>query len=83
MYWKLSYYWQQSDLTYSQNINIRKYYLCFKINGQERLLASSITENILRFYINMKQYEISIIIVMKMKSVSLSLNIIHCLKLCS
>lgn len=31
----------------------------------------------------MKQYEISIIIVMKMKAVSLSLNIIHCLKLCN
>jgi len=31
----------------------------------------------------MKQYEIPIIIVMKLKYVSLSLNIIHCLKLCN
>jgi len=38
---------------------------------------------ILGFYINMKQYEIPIIIVMKLKSVSLSLNIIHCLKFCN
>jgi hypothetical protein len=49
-----NYYWLQSDLTYSCNINMRKYYLCFKSNGQECLEASSITENTLGFYINMK-----------------------------